>query len=99
MQNTMWVGNQQFEHNMGKCNKRNRPTLHNDRTCPTCKTERAMQVRHAKLQARFSGNDESGKGLQQLEHVYVLAVMHELLKQNALIFNEQNLQCQVRSWC
>ena len=58
-----------------------------------------MQVRHAKLQARFSGNDESGKGLQQLEHVYVLAVMHELLKQSALIFNEQNMQCQVRSWC
>ena len=85
MQNTMWVGNQQFAHNMGKCSKRN--------------TERAMQVRHAKLQARFSGNDESGKGLQQLEHVYVLAVMHELLKQNALIFNEQNLQRQVRSWC
>jgi hypothetical protein len=39
------------------------------------------------------------KGLQQLEHVYVLAVVHELLQQNALIFNEQNLQCQVRSWC
>ena len=52
-----------------------------------------MQVRHAKLHARFSGNDESGKGLQQLQHVYVLAVMHELLKQNALIFIEQNLQC------
>jgi hypothetical protein len=53
----------------------------------------------AKLQARFSGNDENGKGLQQLAHVYVLDVMHELLKQNALIFNEQNLQCQARSWC
>ena len=58
-----------------------------------------MQVRRAKLQARFSGNDERGKGLQQLEHVYALAVMHELLKQTALILNEQNLQCQVRSWC
>ena len=58
-----------------------------------------MQVRHAKLQARFSGNDESGKGLQQLEHVYVLAAMRELLKQTALIFNNQNVQCQVGSGC
>ena len=99
MQNTMWVGNKQFEHNMGKCNKRNRPALHNDRTCPTRNTERAMQVRHAKLQARFSGNDESGKGLQQLEHVYVLVAMHEVLKQRNLFFSEQIMQCQVRSWC
>ena len=75
MQNTTWVGNKQFEHNMGARNNRN--------------TEKTMQVRHAKLQARFSGNDESGKGLQQLEHVYVLAVTHELLKQSALIFNDQ----------
>ena len=28
-----------------------------------------------KVQARFSGNDQSGKGLQQLGHVYVLAVI------------------------
>ena len=61
VQNTMWVGNKQFEHNIGKCNNRN--------------TARAMQVRHAKVQARFSGNDESGKGLQQLEHVCVLVVI------------------------
>ena len=38
-------------------------------------TESATQFRHAKLQARFSGNDKSGKGLQQLGHVYVLAVI------------------------
>ena len=35
-----------------------------------------MQVRHAKLQARFSGNYKSGNGLQQLGHVSVLAVVY-----------------------
>ena len=74
VQNTMWVGSRQIEKNMRQCNKHNRPALHNDRTCLSTSTESATQVRHAKLQARFSGNDTSGKELQ-LGHVYVLAAV------------------------
>ena len=29
------------------------------------------------MQARFSGNDKSGEGLQQLGHVYVLVVLDQ----------------------